>query len=287
VTSVEPSAVRQDPAQGPWAAAQAARIRGTRTVRSAVPVSIPLKASEAPVHPKRRKMRMQSLIDDPTRASRYLADQLSDAECAEYEARFTEDPDAVAELEATARLKIGLERLRRNGELSEFDRGDGRISPKPDMGARDGGEPGSRCDRNRSVVSAPGNVALTPILASTATAFRDHNGHSCQFLVTAPSIGRGPRGMTQSSSYRARAAPSNCGSCPRPRPSRPVTRLPWRVSQMTTPRSGSSPSATCARARKMASSICMRTARSWRQGDIGSFSRARQRGQPAARAIPS
>src|SRR5689334_15311794 len=65
-------------------------------------------------------MKMQSLIDDPTKASRYLADQLSEAECAEYEARFTHDPDAIAELEATARLKIGLQRLRRSGELSEL-----------------------------------------------------------------------------------------------------------------------------------------------------------------------
>src|SRR5262245_12976046 len=65
-------------------------------------------------------MKIQSLIDDPTRASRYLAGQLSDAESMAYEARFAEDPDALAELEATARLKIGLQRLRRNGELSEL-----------------------------------------------------------------------------------------------------------------------------------------------------------------------
>src|SRR5215472_18231983 len=74
-------------------------------------------------------MKMQSLIDDPTRASRYLADQLSDAECAEYEARFTQDPEAVAELEATARLKIGLERLRRDGQLSELISGPGAPHP--------------------------------------------------------------------------------------------------------------------------------------------------------------
>src|SRR5262249_37968305 len=71
------------------------------------------------------KMKMQPLIDDPTRASRYLADQLSEAECAEYEARITEDPDTVAELEATARLKIGLQRLRRSGELSALIAGTG------------------------------------------------------------------------------------------------------------------------------------------------------------------
>jgi len=38
---------------------------------------------------------MQSVIDDPTRASA-TGDQLSEAECAEYEARFIADPDAVA-----------------------------------------------------------------------------------------------------------------------------------------------------------------------------------------------
>jgi len=44
-------------------------------------------------------MNTQSLIDDPTRASRYLAGQLSDAECAAYEARFAEDPDALRHLQ--------------------------------------------------------------------------------------------------------------------------------------------------------------------------------------------
>jgi hypothetical protein len=63
-------------------------------------------------------MKKQSLVHDPTQASRYLADQLTEAECAEYEARFIKDPEAIAELEATARFKIGLQRLRRSGELS-------------------------------------------------------------------------------------------------------------------------------------------------------------------------
>lgn len=128
---------------------------------------------------------MQSVIDDPTRASRYLADQLSEAECAEYEARFVADPEAVAELEATARLKIGLERLRRNGELSELIAGTGAPNP------------------NRSWMLAlaasvaaiaigiglwlPRSVTPTaPILASAATAFRDHNGHSLSVLATTP-----------------------------------------------------------------------------------------------------
>src|SRR5256885_228405 len=72
-----------------------------------------------PPHPA-IAMNTQSLIDDPTRASRYLAGQLSEAECADYEAHFAADPEALAELEATARLKIGLQRLRRTGEISEL-----------------------------------------------------------------------------------------------------------------------------------------------------------------------
>jgi hypothetical protein len=128
---------------------------------------------------------MQSVIDDPTRASRYLADQLSEAECAAYEARFIEDPDAVAELEATARLKIGLERLRRNGELSELIAGTGAPGP------------------NRTWVLAMAaslaaiaigvglwfprtGVPSAPVLASAVTAFRDHNGHSLSVLATTP-----------------------------------------------------------------------------------------------------
>ena len=51
----------------------------------------------------------------------------------EYEARFTEDPDAVAELEATARLKIGLERLRLQASA-------GGKSPKATASAQRGGE---------------------------------------------------------------------------------------------------------------------------------------------------
>jgi len=128
---------------------------------------------------------MQSVIDDPTRASRYLADQLSEAECAEYEARFIEDPEAVAELEATARLKIGLERLRRNGELSELIAGTGASHP----------------NRTWVLAMAASLAAIAlgiglwfprtgtpsaPILAATATAFRDHNGHSLSVLATAP-----------------------------------------------------------------------------------------------------
>jgi hypothetical protein len=55
--------------------------------------------------------------DNPTIASRYLADQLTEPERTAYEAALAEDPEILRELEATARLKVGLARLRRTGEL--------------------------------------------------------------------------------------------------------------------------------------------------------------------------
>ncbi len=129
---------------------------------------------------------MPSLIDDPTRASRYLADQLSEAECAEYEARFTQDPEAVAELEATARLKIGLKRLRQSGELSELIAGTGSPSS----------------NRTLMLAMAAGIAAVVigvslwfphvfpsgsaPILASRITGLTDRNGHGLSVVSTTP-----------------------------------------------------------------------------------------------------
>lgn len=130
-------------------------------------------------------MNTQSLIDDPTRASRYLAGQLSDTESAAYEAYFAEDPDALAELEATARLKIGLQRLRRTGELPE-------LLASPSV-------PGA--NRTWMFAMAAGIAAAVigisvwfprtgpitaPVLASTASVFKDHNGHGLSVMATAP-----------------------------------------------------------------------------------------------------
>jgi hypothetical protein len=55
--------------------------------------------------------------DEHTVAGRYLAGQLSDEECAAFEERLREDPAVVREVEATARLKVGLGRLRERSEL--------------------------------------------------------------------------------------------------------------------------------------------------------------------------
>lgn len=56
-------------------------------------------------------------IDDHHIVARYLADQLSDVERQAFEAYYLEHPDVVQEMEATARLKVGLMQLRDSGEL--------------------------------------------------------------------------------------------------------------------------------------------------------------------------
>jgi len=56
--------------------------------------------------------------DDAALANRYLADQLSDAERAAFEDELTSDPAVAREVEATARLKVGLQRLQETGELN-------------------------------------------------------------------------------------------------------------------------------------------------------------------------
>jgi hypothetical protein len=125
------------------------------------------------------------LIDDPTRAGRYLAGQLPEADSAAYEAHFAADPEALAELEATARLKIGLQRLRSNGELSELIAGGG---PGP-------------ASRTWVLAMAAGIAAAviglslwfprsgpitSPVLASAASVFKDHKGHGLSVVATAP-----------------------------------------------------------------------------------------------------
>jgi hypothetical protein len=60
------------------------------------------------------------LQDDPGLASRYLAGQLSARELQAYEQHLLESPDAVRELEATARMKVGLANLRNTGRLESL-----------------------------------------------------------------------------------------------------------------------------------------------------------------------
>lgn len=130
-------------------------------------------------------MKMQSLIDDPTRASRYLADQLSEAECAEYEARIIQDPETVAELEATARLKIGLQRLRRSGELSELIAGTGTPPSNRTWVVAMAAGVGAVVIGVSLWFPRP-HTSSMPVLASAATAFTDRSGHSLSVLSTTP-----------------------------------------------------------------------------------------------------
>jgi hypothetical protein len=58
--------------------------------------------------------------DDPGLASRYLAGQLSPGEQQAYEQHLLENPDAVRELEATARMKVGLASWRDSGQLEKL-----------------------------------------------------------------------------------------------------------------------------------------------------------------------
>lgn len=56
-------------------------------------------------------------IDDFHIAARYLADQLSDSEREAFEAYYVEHPEMMRELEAAARLKVGLIKMHEAGEL--------------------------------------------------------------------------------------------------------------------------------------------------------------------------
>ena len=58
--------------------------------------------------------------DDAGIAQRYLAGQLSPEEQEAYEQYFIHNPDAVRELEATARMKVGLASLRDSGQLDSL-----------------------------------------------------------------------------------------------------------------------------------------------------------------------
>ena len=61
--------------------------------------------------------------DDAGIAQRYLAGQLSPPEQEAYEQYFIRNPDAVRELEATARMKVGLASLRDKGQLDSLLQG--------------------------------------------------------------------------------------------------------------------------------------------------------------------
>jgi hypothetical protein len=61
--------------------------------------------------------RRDPLQTDPTLANRFLAHQLTEEERERLEVELLLDPEIVEELEATARFKAGLQKLRETGEL--------------------------------------------------------------------------------------------------------------------------------------------------------------------------
>jgi hypothetical protein len=59
-------------------------------------------------------------IEDHHIVARYLAEQLSDAEQQAFEAYYLAHPDVIQDMEAVARLKVGLARLEESGELGKL-----------------------------------------------------------------------------------------------------------------------------------------------------------------------
>lgn len=64
-------------------------------------------------------------IDEHHVVARYLADRVTDEERSEFETYYLEHPEVVLEMEAAARFKVGLMRLREDGDLA------GLLRPKP------------------------------------------------------------------------------------------------------------------------------------------------------------
>jgi hypothetical protein len=117
--------------------------------------------------------------DDATIASRYLGDRLDDAERGAYEAYLGANPEAVRELEATARLKVGLQRLRETGELEALMRESTSLR-SPFVLALAAGV--------AAVAIGVGlwhqNGAVAPILSGSAFALLDPGGHALPITKT-------------------------------------------------------------------------------------------------------
>lgn len=129
----------------------------------------------------------QQYIDDQQLVERYLANQLSEAERAEFEDYFLEHPEVVQQLEIAARIKGGLSGLQHAGELPAV------LAARPDQPgstlAASGGS--SKHVRSRtlwyvlpmaaalllgSVLLRWNAVESTPLLAASRTSFTDTRG---------------------------------------------------------------------------------------------------------------
>jgi hypothetical protein len=69
------------------------------------------------MQPDGHELMDRKYIDDQHVVARYLADQLSDTERAAFEAYYLQHPDMLRDMEAAARLKVGLMQLRDSGQL--------------------------------------------------------------------------------------------------------------------------------------------------------------------------
>jgi hypothetical protein len=115
-----------------------------------------------------------SHIHESELANRYLAGTLSEAERARYEPEVAQNPDTLRELEATARLKVGLARLRERGELDEL------LQPAPWARFR----PALAVAALLAVVAIGvalvrfegGSQTASPLLAATAASLVDRQG---------------------------------------------------------------------------------------------------------------
>ena len=115
---------------------------------------------------------------DPSIANRYLADQLTQGEREAFEERLLQDPSALRELEATARFKRGLQKLRENGKLEG-------------LGAeRSFGERWWPSLAAAVAILVLGfgflswNDSAAPMMASTVSSLVDHGGHPLSIAAT-------------------------------------------------------------------------------------------------------
>jgi hypothetical protein len=111
---------------------------------------------------------------DPTLANRYLAGQLTESERAAFETELERNNVTLRELEATARLKVGLERLRETGEL------DAMLRPTSTM--------------RQLIVGLAATVAIAVIAASFLLGYFRQSSSSQPLLAALPASFVGAQG---------------------------------------------------------------------------------------------
>ena len=119
-------------------------------------------------------------IDDNHIVARYLADRLSDEECAAFEAYYLEHPEIVTEIETTARFKAGLEELQRSGELDVLVAGRPRAFNFRYLAAA--AAVAAVAVGIAFYVSRP--TSISPLLAATPTMLRANGGTQLSIVST-------------------------------------------------------------------------------------------------------